>query len=146
MKFIIQTKFWQLPVELRLIVLLFLFFSISSFWKFGIYIKTESTIELGPLIRGIIELLLATGLINRSNEARHWAAFVVFLNLLASIFFLTVAVFQDQNQTTGFNISFNQFSQSQTIAFLVIYFILCIIILLILLGSKTKEFFKNDES
>lgn len=146
MKFIKQTKFWQLPVDIKFVVICFFLLGLSSFWEtVSLYIETKSTLELGGIIRGFIEWALAIGLINRSDEARQWAAFFAFLGFLIGTFLLTIAIFPNPNPTVGFNISFNQSSQSQTIVLLMTYIILCVIILFILLNSKTKEFFANNE-
>lgn len=140
MKFITQTKFWQLPAALKLVVIWLFLLGLNSFWQSG------NTMDLAPLIRGIIELALAIGLINRSNESRSWTAFFMFLGILFSLFLLCIAIFKDTTSMEGFNISYEKFAQSQVVIFLMVYFIINAAVLYILLRPKTKAFFSSESS
>jgi hypothetical protein len=147
MKPITQTKFWQLPAALKLVVTWFFLLGLFSFWKAGsLYIETGYSIGTGNLIRGIIELGLAIGLINRSNESREWAAFFVLLGIFAGLFLLAVTVFEDPNSVGGFQFSYNQLTRTQAIVFLVAYVALNAGVLSVLLRPETKAFFSPQTS
>ena len=59
------SKFGQLSIALKLVVIWFLMIGLSGLWRFGIDIGTRHVIDLGPLFSGVIGWNLALGLINK---------------------------------------------------------------------------------
>jgi len=144
MKLITQTKFWQLPIPLKLTVIWFFLFSFNSFWRLiSKYIETQSTIDLGSVIFGFVYWGLAIGLINRSNDARQWAAFIAFIGSLVWLFGLAISVFEDPDPTKGLDIQ-TPLTHTQEITFLVMFLILNIGIVFILTRPATKAFFTSQ--
>ena len=144
MKSITQTKFWKLPVPLKLAVIWFFLFSFNSFWRLiSKYIETRSTIDLGSVIFGFVYWGLAIGLINRSNDARQWAAFIAFIGSLVWLFGLAISVFEDPDPTKGLDIR-TPLTHAQEIVFLGVFLILNVGILFILMRPATKAFFTSQ--
>jgi hypothetical protein len=140
----LKTKFNELPISVKLVVICFLFLGVGSIWRFvSIYIETKSTIELATLIRGIVELGLAGGLVNRSDGSRLWSAFFAFLGSLGALSVLAVLLFQDPNPGNGLQIQ-TSVPRTEAIIFLSVYFILSVGILFILMRTATKTFFGNQ--
>jgi len=141
MKPITQIKFWQLPVALRLVVIWFFVLGLNSFWKtISTYTETRYDLNIGSLIAGIVYLVLASGLVNRSNASRMWAILFASLGSLVGLFVLGVAVFEDPYSTNGFHLQ-APMPQAQKIIFTVAFLILNVGTLYILLRPKTKVFF-----
>jgi hypothetical protein len=146
MKFIKQTKFWQLPLSLKLVVTWFFIVAVNNFWRFVYLLIARYSLDLVPLILGIVEWGLAIGIINKSNEARSWTAFFVFLGTLFSLFLLAIALYKDPRSVEGFNMNYDRFTRTQMIGFFVAYFILNVGILFALLRPKTRAFFSSENS
>ena len=141
MKSILQTKFWKLPVILKLVVIWFFLQALSSFWKTGsLCIETRCTVDIGSLISGIICWGLAIGLINKNNVSRKWAVIVTSLGSLFGLFLLALAIFGEPNSPVGLQLQ-TSMSQIQTIIFLVVYLVLNAGTLFILLRLETKTLF-----
>ena len=144
MKSITQTKFWKLPVPVKLAVIWFFLSSFNSFWRLiSKYIETRSTIDLGAVIFGFIYWGLAIGLVNKSNDSREWAAFILFLSSLVSFFALAIAVFEDPNSTKGFHFQ-TSMTHAQEIVFAGAFLILNVSTLFILMRPATKAFFTSQ--
>lgn len=143
-----KSKFVQLSVALKLVVIWFFLLALSSFWRFGIDIQTKRVLDIGPLLGGIVEWGLAIGLINRSNESRTWAVFIAFLSSLVSFFGLAIAVFEDPNSTKGFHFQIQtpmtHVTHAQEIAFVGAFLILNVAVLFILMRPSTKAFFTSQ--
>jgi hypothetical protein len=144
MKFVTQTKFWQLPLALKLVVIWFFLIALNNFWQFGWSLIATFSLDVLPLVLGTIEWNLASGLINRSNESRKWAALFVFLGFVLWFFLLMIAFFKDPNSVEGLNVNYDRFTRTQMIGFLVGYLILDAGILFTLLKAKTKTFFLEE--
>lgn len=56
-----KSKFGQLSVALKLIVIWFFLLALGSFWRFGIDIQTKHVLDLGPLIGGILHGVWQSG-------------------------------------------------------------------------------------
>ena len=90
MKSITQSKFWQTPFALKLVSIYFFLLGLERFWKIGsLCIDKKCVLGDGSIIFGIICIGLAIGLVNKSEESRTWAAFLVFLGLLVGLFFFS---------------------------------------------------------
>lgn len=143
-----KSKFVQLSVALKLVVICFFLLALSSFWRFGIDIQTKRVLDIGPLLGGIVEWGLAIGLINRSNESRTWAVFIAFLSSLVSFFGLAIAVFEDPNSTKGFHLQIQtpmtHVTHAQEIAFVGAFLILNVAVLFTLMRPSTKAFFTSQ--
>ena len=141
MKSITQTRFWQLPIPLKLVVIWFFLSSFNSFWVLiSKYIETRSTIDLGSIIFGFVYCCLAIGLINRSNDSRQWAAFIAFISSLVCLFGLAISVFEDSDPTKGLDIR-TPLTHAQEIIFTGAFLIINVGILFILMRPATKAFF-----
>lgn len=143
MKFIAQTKFWQLPFSLKMVVIWFLGLVFNHFWQVFDLFAVKHILDLGHLIWGFVEFGLAVGIINKSNESRSWAAFFVFLGCLVLLFLLAITISKDPGSIEGFNITYEKFTRPQTIVFLVAYIIVNTGILFVLLGAKTRALFSE---
>ncbi len=144
MKFIKQTKFWQLPLALKLVVIWFFVIALNNLLRFGWTLIASFSLDVLPLIVGTIKWNLAFGLVNRNNESRKWAAFFVFLGFVLWFLLLMIAFFKDPNSVEGLNVNYDGFTRTQVIGFLVGYLILDAGILFTLLKGKTKMFFLEE--
>ena len=141
MKFITQTKFWQLPIPLKLTVIWFFLFSFSSFWRLiSKYVETRSAIDLGSIIFGFVYYGLAIGLINRNNDSREWAVFIAFISSLVWFFGLIISALEDSDPTKGLDIQ-TSLTHTQEMIFLGVFFILNVGTLFILMQPATKALF-----
>jgi hypothetical protein len=143
-KFIKRTKFWWLPLSLKLVVLWLFLTALNNFLRFGSLLIFRFSLDILPLIGGTIEWSLAAGLVNRNNESRKWSVLFVFLGSLFWLLLLMIAIFKDPNSVEGLNVNYERFSRTQMIGFLAGYFILDGVILLALLSPKTKKFFSEE--
>ena len=140
-----NSKFKQLPVLIKLVVIWFLLLGISSFWRFGSDIVGH-VLDIGSLISGFISWGLAVGLTNRSNESRWWAAFFAILGSLGALFLLAVMLYENPDPVMGFHIQ-TLAPQDQAIVFLLIFLVLNVGTLFALLNPANKTFFvlQNDQ-
>ena len=143
MKFIKQTRFWQLPLSLKLVVLWLLLVALNNFLQFGFSLFFEFALNIIPAVLGTIQWSLASGLINRSNESRRWSALFVSTGFLFWLFLLLVALFKDPNSVEGINVNYERFTRPQMIVFFAGCLILDGAILFALLSSKAKAFFSE---
>jgi hypothetical protein len=147
MKSITPSKFWQMPFALKLVSIYFFLLGLERFWKIGsLCIDKKCVLGDGSIIFGIIYIGLAIGLVNKSDESRTWAAFLVFLGLLGGLFFLAIAVFPDPAPTGNFQIgfSYDKFTRVQTIIALVAFLIINAGVLFTLIRPATKAFFASQ--
>ena len=133
MKPITQTKFWQLPFVLKLIVIWFFILGINKLWKIKVCLgEKECVLGDGSILFGIILIGLAIGLINKSDESRAYAAFVLFLYMLGGLFTLAVVVFEG-----------SQLPKPQAIVVVVAFLVLNAAFLFVLMRPATKTFFMS---
>lgn len=133
--------FRQLPPALKFAVVWTIILGLLRLWEPVASITERSSINLADILAAIVYFNLASGLTHKQNSSRIWSIIFLVIGTLARFVFL-VSAFNDQFGFTFNFLAFEyDFSQMQTIIFLLSNIVLNTALLYILLRPSAKALF-----